>query len=407
MLNKTLKINNLLIAFYFLVIIALMVLPILKFSVKYVYIIAFSVPFVGLYIMQKRRNLSVLYLFIGALAFLFILSFLFNMQLNFSASMNLSIISYLCFLPYFMFDFTVSRNNKPEMKLILIFALLLFAFIMIRTFIEFTVDPLVARRLAMGTDENEYVNDLRGKNIGGFGFSYAIGMFVPYVAVKIMRSKGSRKAGFIGLFALLFIYSILTQYTMLLILEIIFSTIVFIVESKGVVTKIIISAIVIVILLSFTRIIGFLGNHIPLQELAYHFKMMHISLTTGEETNSRLLYLRSNFGLFRAHPFLGVNMLDSYNAYIVNHGHSTYVQMLSSHGIIGASAFFGMLIMLMKNTAAKLLPDKAVWIIMLHYFVLGIVNPNNSFEISLVAFFIIPLLEYYSMHKGEEELMYD
>ena len=60
MLKKILKINNIITALYFLFLIALLVLPVLKYSVKYVYIIAASLPFMALYCMQKRKNLSVL-----------------------------------------------------------------------------------------------------------------------------------------------------------------------------------------------------------------------------------------------------------------------------------------------------------------------------------------------------------
>ncbi len=406
MLKKTLKINNIITALYFIFLIALLVLPVLKYSVKYLYIIAASLPFMALYCMQKRKNLSVLYLFLVSLVLFFAFGFLMNTPLDVNSSINFSVVSYLCFLPYFMFDYSVSKKNEPEIKLIIILTLLLFAFIMVRTFIAFSVDPLVARRMAMGTNENEYVNELRSKNFGGFGFSYAVGTLIPYVAVKIMRSTGRSKFGFIVLFVMLFVYCILTQYTTLIMLAIVFSTIVFIKESKGFVTKLILTAIAVTIIISFTRIIGFLGNHIPLQELAYHFKLMYITLTTGEETTSRMYYMRRCFSLFRSHPFFGVNMLDSYNSYIVNHGHSTYIPILASHGLIGTGLYIGITVMFMKSIIAKLRSDKTLWIVFASYLVLGILNPNNSFEISVVVFLLIPLMEFYSMNKGEGEEEY-
>lgn len=403
MLNETRKINNILIAAYFLLISALLVLPVLKYSVKYMHIIAASLPLIMIYCVQKRKNLSAFYLTAGALFIFFVFSFLVNTPLSFFSSINFSLITYICFLPYFMFEYLVSKNNKFEIKLVLILTIALFAFIMIKTFFEFSVDPNVARRLAMGTDENEYVNSLRMKNLGGFGFSYALGMLIPYYAYKIMNTKGKPKAVFTFLFVWTFFYSVLTQYTTLIILSIVFSFLVFIVESKGTVTKISLILFMVFLLLTLSRIVGFLANHIPLYELAYHFKMLYISLTTGEETTSRMLYMRRCFGLFRSHPLFGINMFDSYNSYIVSHGHSTYIPMLASHGIVGTSLYIGLTIFIMKSVLAKFSEKKSILFVFVLYIVLGIVNPNNVFEISVMTFLVIPLFEYYSQKTREGE----
>ena len=403
MLNKTRKFNNIVVALYFMLIISMLVLPIVKYSVKYLYIIAASLPLMLLYATQRRKNLSVLYLTLGALGLFFIFSFLMNTPLSVSESINFSLITYICFLPYFMFEYETSKNSQFEMKLILALAFLMFMFIMVRTFLEFSVDPIIARRMAMGTNDNEYVNELRSKNLGGFGFSYAVGMIIPYFADKIMNTKGKKRAIFIVLFVSTLVYSIFTQYTTLLILSIIFSIIVFIIDSKGTVTKVLLGTFALLLLFFLTKIIGFLANHIPLQELAYHFKLLYVSLTTGEQTTSRLLYMRRCFGLFRSHPFFGIDMLDSYHAYVVNHGHSTYIPMLASHGLIGTSLYIGLTILIMKGILAKFQERKALIIVFALYFVLGIVNPNNVFEISVMTFFIIPLLEYYSQKTREEE----
>ena len=404
MQDTKLRFRNIFMSVYILAIIALLVLPMLKYSVNYVPIILFTLPFVFVYLMQKNKSTITFLCLVIMLALLFVFSFLINAPLNINAAMNMSIILYLCFVPFLLFDYLSNTKSKWEVQLVLIGIICIYAFIIIMTSRAFIDDPVIARRLAIGSADDEYINDMRMKNIGGFGFSYAVGMFIPYIAIRIVRSSGKTKALFIALFIALFVYAFFCQYTMLLILAIAFSTVVFIIGSKSIITKTVMLFSSLVILINLTNIFKFLGNNLPFVSLAYHFRGLYTSLSTGEDTTSRILTTKRCLGLFRQHPFFGVNMLDSYNAYIVNHGHSTYFPILASNGIFGLGMLFVTTFYIMRSIYLKIRTNRMNVIIFIMYVVLGFLNPtHNAFEVSVSVFLLIPLIEYYEGKIKEQK----
>jgi O-antigen ligase len=272
------------------------------------------------------------------------------------------------------------------------------------TSIAFIEDPTIARNLASGKVDDEYINSMRMQNVGGYGFSYAVGMFIPYIAIRIVRSTGKIRFVFIALYIALFVYALFCQYTTLLFIVIAFSTIVFIWGSKNTLTKSVLLFVSLLVLINMSGIFKFLGNHIPLASLAYHLKNLYISMSTGEETNSRLLAVKRCLGLFRQHPFFGVNMLDGYNAYIVNHGHASYFPIMASNGAIGLSLLLIMTFVIIKNIYAKINDNKMIVLIYIMYIILGFLNPtHNAFEISVVIFLLIPSIEFYENKIKEQK----
>ncbi len=402
--DTKLRFRNIFMSVYILAIVALLVLPMLKYSINYVPTILFTVPFVFIYLMQKKKSTMTFLCLVLMLVFLFVFSFLINAPLNINAAMNMSIILYLCFVPYLLFDYLANTKSKWEIQIVLVGIISIFVFIVFMTSRAFADDPVIARRLAIGSADDEYINEMRMKNIGGFGFSYAVGMLIPYVAIKIVNSAGKTKALLIALFIALFVYAFFCQYTMLLILAITFSTIVFIIGSKSIITKTLLLFSSLVILINLAGIFKFLGNNLPLVSLAYHFRGLYTSLSTGEDTTSRILATKRCLGLFRQHPFFGVNILDSYNSYIIGHGHSLYFPFLSSNGIFGLGMLFVTTFYIFRSIYLRINANRMNIIVLIMYVVLGFLNPtHNAFEISVSVFLLIPLIEYYENKIKEQE----
>lgn len=402
MIKYRVKFKNVFMALYIVAIIALLVLPMLKYTVRYIPIILFTLPFIVYYSMQKGRNRIILLVTTVVLLLLFVFSFLINAPLNVNAAINLSIISYLCFLPFFIFDYLTSNNNIFETKFVIAATIAIFLFIMAVTFKEIAVNPTVARALAVGSNDDEYVYNMRMKNVGGFGFSYAVGLFVPYVTSKIIETNGRKKIFLILTLFLLMTYALLSQYTTLLIMCVVFCVLVFIIESKNVITKITLIAFVLLILLNLMNILKYLGMYLPYKQLSYHFWLMYVSFETGEETTSRLMSARRCIGLFKSHPLFGVNILDSYNSYVINHGHSSLFPLLASNGIVGFMLYITPLIMIIKNLINKFNKSSGYILVFVMYLILGIINPtHNAFEISVIVFMLIPLIENYIFTQKE------
>ena len=404
MQDTKLRFRNIFMSVYIVAIVALLVLPMLKYNVKYILVILFTVPFVAVYMLKKRKSAIVFFGFLLTLVSFFIFNFLVNTPLNINASINMSILLYMCFIPFFIFDYLVNSDSVWEIRLVIIGTVAIFVFVMIMTSIAFIDDPTIARSLASGRTDDEYINSMRMQNVGGFGFSYAVGMFIPYIAIRIVRSSGNIRFVFIALYIALFMYALFCQYTTLLFVAIAFSTVIFIWGSKNALTKSILLFVSLLVLINLTGIFKFLGNHIPFTSLAYHLKNLYISMSTGEETNSRLLAAKRCIGLFRRNPFFGANLLDRYNSYIVNHGHSTYFGILASNGIAGLGILLFATVSIMRSIYVKTNPNKMNIIIFIMYIVLGFLNPtHNAFEISVVVFLLIPLIEFYENKIKEQK----
>lgn len=386
------------IALYFGIINAFLVLPMLK-ETKYIYILALSLPFFVLYLVSYKRALKDFLIFIGVLLAVGLISFVYNYFMQFSAAMNLSFIMLLCFLPYFMFDYLRRKNNEWELKMVLTLTLLIFVFVAVRTFIEFSVNPLVSRMLASGDKTDDYLVAMRNSNVGGFGFSYAVGLFVPLFAARIMQNSGRKRFVYIIAYITVFYYCFLCQYTTLVTLNVIFTIVIFIRYKRGFLFNALTLVVGFLLIINFARILKFLSLHLPFDALSKHFESMYIALTTGEETTQRLDLMARCLHLFRRNLFFGADLTDTYNKHIINHSHSTYISLLASNGIFGAAAVLSVTVYLMKNFA-NAFRDKFVLIMcFIYYIVLGIVNPNTFFEITVVMFLMIPIMEYLRQEK--------
>lgn len=400
------SLKNIFLTFYYAVLICLLVLPMFKYTVKYVPIILFSVPLIVLYCISCKNGIKNFAVILGALMMMFVFSFLVNSTFLLNQSLNFSIASYLCFLPFFMFDYVVKRNDKQLTKMILVVSVLIFVYVFAVTMRELFVNPFVARQLASGVKDDPYLNALRARNVGGFGFSYAVSMFIPYVAMKIVSTTGKAKRLFTILFIILLIYGFYSQYTTLIIISIVASILIFAIYSKNFIVRVMLVVTGVVLLFGMKYIFKFLAYHLPLEALAQHFQSMYLSIVTGEDTTSRAEYIKICLRMFIKHPFFGVNVVDSYNSYYVNHAHSMYFPLLASKGIFGTSLYIGITYYIIKSVNNILGEYKALLPVFAAYIILGFLNPNNSFEISVAVFMIIPLAEYMFLQKKKERAIY-
>ncbi len=393
------------VAYYFLLF-CLLVLPSLTYSVKYVIIILLSAPLIALYCVSYKKSFQKFITVLFALTMMFIFSFLMNSTFLVSQSINFSILSYLCFLPFFMFDYVTHFDNKITMRLTLLVSSAVFLYVLLVTVKELSVTPTVTRMLASGVEDDPYLNEMRQKNVGGFGFCYAIGMLVPYVAIKSAQAYGAKKVGYLALLATLIFFCLYSQYTTLLIMSIVSCVIIFVIYSKNIFTKFVLIFLGIIALIAMMPIFKFLALNLPFQSLSYHFRLLYESSTSDTEVTARTMFTKTCLELFIKHPFFGVDVTDLYNSYYINNGHSTYFPLLASKGIVGFSFYFGATIYIMKLICSKLRNSSVLIPIFVIYIILGFLNPNNSFAISVMVFFIIPLNEFLYQKKQEGGLLY-
>lgn len=399
--------KGLLISVYAIILLMFLVLPQFKYSITYVRIIFASIPFFVIFFFEnnylRQRSAVILLCFLGITFFRFI----FNTPFEINASMNTSIILYLCILPFFIFEVVQCSNDVKNAKIVAIGIIVMLFLIGFKTFSEFATNPTVARLLAHGTTDDEYINLLRSKNIGGFGFSYSIGMLVPYLMQKIVQSNGMKKIGLSIILAIAFSYIILSQYTTLLLLSIFFVIFVLLTRNDNILLKIVVLILTAALLLNLEGIFTYLSTHISLESLSSHFADIAMSLSGGESSSSRSQLYTNAIELFLQNPIFGVDITNEPNAYIINHSHSTFFGTLASGGIVGTALYYYCyfkIIQLIKDVLGDIEIIKPVFYM---FIVLSVLNPISHFEICTVVFLLIPLLEYIGRYNREYDNFVD
>lgn len=402
MMSKRVTLQSFFIAAYSAILLMLMILPRYQYRGIYVEIALLSVPFLFIYTFCRKRVLQKTWWMFLGLVLIALFRFVWNTFLDFNAAINLSLILYLCLIPYFIFEALQSRNNRLEAIAVICITVLLLGVIGFNTLREFSVDPTVARLLAKGINDDDYINFLRNSNIGGFGFSYSIGMLTPYTAMRITKAKGKKKILPIIVLIVLFVYIYYSQYTTLLLLSFFFTAIVFIVKARDRALKSVLIIMLLALLLNMRSIFFYLSSHLSLETLALHFEDLYNLMSgKGSESSRQELY-KNAFVLFLRYPLFGANLKDPSNAYIANHAHSTFFGLLVNGGIVGTGLYYGVLGIAIRNIKHALGSIRDIQPVFIMFFVLGIINPAISFEITAVVFMLIPLLELIHIRRGDQ-----
>ena len=322
---KKKSISGIVLIVFAAVILAISIRPRYKYSFSYIELFAISVPFLFLFVFRYYtgiRKTQWIFIFLVLIA---VFRFLINTFMNLSAALNTSLILYLCMLGYLIFEALSIRNNQSEILLVIVFLTLMLGYIELNTFREFSENPMVARILAYGATDDEYLNLLRFNNIGGFGFSYAMGMLNPYFAMLIIRNKGMNRIIPICLLIANFTFCAFTQYTTLLMLSIFFIIYVFTTKMRNIGLKYILLVTCGAVLLNLRNILMYFALNTDLNALSYHLADI-VSMLGGEASSSSRSSLYADaIGLFFQNPLFGADLTDS--------GNLVYCEPLTFHAL--------------------------------------------------------------------------
>lgn len=386
---KSISFGSLVFAVYSVTILAFIFLPNLQYSIKYVHLLIMSFPLVVWVCIGKDKIINIF----ACLVLMVLFQIFFNFSGNITASINTSLLLYLCLIGYIVFEGSQKVGSRITLTIIIISALVMMGIVAFNTYNEFSRNPTVARLLARGGNDNEEVNWLRSMNIGGYGFSYAVGMLIPYVATWIIRAKGGKKWISILLFVALIVYAFKTQYTTLLLLSTIFSGYVFFACYKTMHAKIAVFVVVLFLIFGLRPIFEYLADITKLETLSLHFKDIAKMLAGEQSDSSRSELQWYAFELFIKNPLFGADLTNAENAYIVGHAHSTFASALGSYGMFGILLYYGSFMLAMKNVKKMVPTFRFIKPVFMHFVVLSFFNPITTFEIFAVTFLVIPGLE--------------
>ena len=338
--------------------------------------------------------LSVLYLIIP-----------YSLQLKPAVNIFQQMVIYTAPVMLATFFVSLDRNRKFNRRmywLAVIFIIGCMSFVYVRTMSELAVNPTVCRLLAVG-NYNEYraeeIRELRMSNVGGFGFSYAIGLIETLCFYTALKEKKAKRVIFILITAALLIFIVKSQYLTLLFLCIIINLVISFRFQKNDISRVLIISAIIILLIFASPIIRYLSQMITGEKLSE--KMYAISgLLQGDGYSSmRLDYIKDAFVAFGHHIFLGqpdlINKSDI--SAISSHVHSTQIKLLVDVGLVG-SFVYNFFLFYIRNFVARLIkrnghnPEPfmmAFWF----FWLLSWFNPVfENYEIPFALFFAIPVL---------------
>lgn len=384
---------------YTIALVAMLVLPSIKYRVGFMEITVFSLPLIVIIaISSSRYRKSILQIFLCFIS-MALLNFVFNSRGNVSSLLNLIITLYLCILPYFICRFIIDTKDYTLMRWVTVAICAMLVFIMLRTFNEFSVDPTIARKLAYGDNKDEYLYLQRMRNIGGIGFSYCMGLFVPYMTSLVDRVNIKKKFLVICCLIILMIFLIYTQYTTLLILSVAAIFYVLITQGKLSLKKITAIAVLFVFVFFIKRILWFLASNLSLGALSSHFYDIYYMLSGEGDLNRGGMYL-SAFKLFLQNPIFGADLTILDNEYIVSHSHSTFFDRLAGGGLVGVALYYGIFSIIYKSLS-KSIDTKYLTSSFIYFIALSFVNPITLPELTVVLFMVLPLIEMLFIKEKE------
>lgn len=384
---------NIFVTFYILVIFLILVLPCMKYTVPYELVAALTLLGFPFFFFSGNQQKYLCILFLCSLLF-GLIYLVVKIPGDLKESMNEMIRNLRFYLPAAI-GFYAVRHLKDRSKNLLLYSFFLLVFyIMLVTIVALYNDPMLARSLAEGVTIADSTAAYRMANVGGFEFSYMIGMLTLVFVFSFVHSA-EKINKFLSLLAavLCFYYILESQYTILLLLTTVFCVIQLCWRRSNLLLKIILILGMLLFLFNIDNFFLYLSQHMKQQMLAEKFSWIgdyYSGNSAVEALHSRpSLYLDAISDFFKS-PIWGSNTDSSDRA------HSYVLGLLSSGGLLGLFCYLTIFFEAKKHIETCLISlhkdcllfRYACW----YCFILSILNPiGTSFEITILLYLIIPI----------------
>lgn len=404
--NRVIKRNTIFLLYIFLVT-AIYVMPFFKYAVPYkiaAVLMLIPLPFLAFYDNTAFRFSLVL---VVVSTFSFIQNSLMGMDIIDAANELIRNVRF--FLPALWgYCFLSKGLNKKETGLFLLAFLIIVGFILVKTSVALNDNPMIARILAQDkSTSSDSLNAYRIANIGGFEFSYMVGMLVlAFLELAYYLKKPILKIACVALYIVSFYYVIQTMYTTLLILAFIGSVAIIFFNTKSRVFKIILFILAIVFLVFLPTILQLLAvvfKGMPV--LSYKFELMFKALT---DKNVNELGRRPELILNALQNWAGSPIFGVYNPQ--SNAHSLFFSVLERNGLFGLILWLYLVVqsfmLVRKGLFSEKKNNRFVNLIFCYVAILSVLNPiGYVFEVTITAYFIIPIGCAFFMEKDNKNKM--
>ncbi len=369
------------------------VLPSMKIRVPYMIaalLMLASFPFL---ITRSERTFkySMLLLFFSLF---YVIRYAFFSTYGLSDAINEGIRNIRFFLPVLWGTYALNYLDKKRSRVFLLCFFTLVIYVLFNTLLALEGDPEIARLLAQGTasDSGAKLNSYRLSNIGGFEFSYMMGIIALCLMWLFLVQKNFWvKTGALIGYVLTFYYILQSQYTTLLLLTFIGTVILLFMLKKNILFRIVLILLGLILIFSITDIFYFLSNVFEGSVLERKFLQIANALATGnsEELGSRPELLKNGLIVWLRNPIFG-----SYDENL--NTHSLFMGILAQTGLVGVCGWIYLFYISFHQIGTLLKQYKMgmplFYCVMVFLGLLSFLNPiGYVFEITIVSYFIVPI----------------
>lgn len=377
---------------YTSLIMACYILPELKITIPYIFaalLMLVSLP-IAMIKMQDNLNFCTV-LFVAT--FLSAVFYFMNGIYGLSDMVNEAIRYIRFFLPVIWTLYSLRFCSPKQQRHMLIIFGIVMTFILIKTIIALENDIWVTRILAQDkTTDTAEIRAYRMGNVGGFEFSYMMGIVVICLTWAALRCKKVlAKILCVAGAVIGFYYIIQTMYMTLLILTSIGILLLLLFNTKSTYVKIFLVIGSIVASFSLAPLFKYLSELFSGSLLSLKFSQFYEALIGGgvDSLGSRPELIMDAVQRWLKSPIWG-----GYDISVRTH--SFVFSTLEAIGLIGFFAFLWCIWWAYKSILSELRKKEVetilLSIVFLYVFALAVLNPiGYVFEVTIAAFFITPL----------------
>lgn len=396
--NQNNKNNGWLFALYTIITMCIYILPALKLRIPYIFAGLLMLISLVIIALQDKEMFKYSAVLIISSFYFFLLYLIRNMTIT--DSINEMIRNIRFFIPVMWTIYAFERLNRKHIKMILICFLVMATYILYNTLTALGENPEIARLLAQGTasESGAELNSYRLSNIGGFEFSYMMGIVSLIVMwMFLIQKKVWVKIVLLACYVLIFNYILQSQYATLLFLTFAGTVILLFLFNKNIVLRLFLVLFSLVLIFNITDIAFYLSNLFKGSVLERKFLQIANALVKGttEELGSRPELIINSFNAWLKNPIFGLDAREL-------NSHSLIMGTLASGGLIGIALFVCLYIISLKLIHATINEYKqgislficsSIFLIALSFF-----NPiGYVFEMTIATFFLVPIcIKYFS-----------
>ena len=372
--------------------------PQIKVIVPYDRLALVSFIFVALFVLRTDSN-HIIRVLLCALPYSFLM-FIVARQGDFKYGFVHPLMTlWLLVFPAILATEVVGRNNQKEMMVIVVSSLIVLVVSLFLGISVFGENQDALRALAARQDE-DYVQDLTQRGVGGFGATYSTGGLLVACLLSLRFSLKKVTKILLVVLSLFLVYYILNaQFATLIIITFLSAAYYFYSTAKSSRQKFLIFAIGCLFVIAMPSFMQLIVNFFGDTTVGDKFSQMDIALFEGGGGFSNVSGQRSKFQLdalrlFLQSPIWGNSMSTGNNAVIEYSSHSTLLSVMACTGLIGLSSYYFTFSSSVRILLKKAYINQDFYNPIIFYLILfSVFNPiTGSLEAMWCYFVIIPLL---------------